>query len=237
MGLIQKREVLKIIFSLCSFLLISGFTWSQEVVVSQSPEDSVVVESDRADGMGRGAESQILLAPADVGIDATAVQGSSYGVWFFVRTVLVLAVVLALVWAFFVFLKRASGSTDNSDPYLKKVASLTLSPGKFVHVVTLNSKGYLVGVADNSVNLIAEIDDKELVDAMNLNAPQGFEGKGPLDFASILGKFRSTGGQKQSAPKKRSDGGFSSSTMVEFLQSQRSRLNANNNGEDDDVTP
>ena len=143
--------------------------------MSQSPEETLVVpESDGTVVDGRAAESQIRLAPvADVGTNATGVQGSSYGVWFFVRTVLVLAVVLALVWAFFVFLKRASGSTENSDPYLKKVASLTLSPGKFVYVVTLNSKGYLIGVSDNSVNLIAEIEDKELIDAMNLNAWRG----------------------------------------------------------------
>ena len=207
--------------------------------MSKSPEEALVVpESDATVVDGRAAESQIRLAPAaDVGTNATAVQGSSYGVWFFVRTVLVLAVVLALVWAFFVFLKRASGSTENSDPYLKKVASLTLSPGKFVYVVTLNSKGYLIGVADNSVNLIAEIEDKELIDAMNLNAPQGLKGKGPLDFAAIMGKFRTSAGQQQSSSKKKAGGSFSSSSMVEFLQNQRSRLNANNDGEDDDVTP
>lgn len=182
---------------------------------------------------GRAAESQIVLAQDSMeGEGASAVQGSSYGVWFFIRTVLVLAVVLALVWAFFVFLKRASGTTSGSDPYLKKVASLSLAPGKFVYVITLNSRGYLVGVADNSVSLIAEIDDKELVDAMNLNAPEDTEG-GPLDFASILDKFRVVGGKKPSSGRKAS--GFSSSSVVELLQSQRSRLNASGakGGEDD----
>lgn len=182
---------------------------------------------------GRAAESQIVLAQDSMeGEGASAVQGSSYGVWFFIRTVLVLAVVLALVWAFFVFLKRASGTTSGSDPYLKKVASLSLAPGKFVYVITLNSRGYLVGVADNSVSLIAEIDDKELVDAMNLNAPEDTEG-GPLDFASILDKFRVVGGKKTSSGRKAS--GFSSSSVVELLQSQRSRLNASGakGGEDD----
>lgn len=182
---------------------------------------------------GRAAESQIVLAQDSMeGEGTSAVQGSSYGVWFFIRTVLVLAVVLALVWAFFVFLKRASGTTSGSDPYLKKVASLSLAPGKFVYVITLNSRGYLVGVADNSVSLIAEIDDKELVDAMNLNAPEDTEG-GPLDFASILDKFRVVGGKKTSSRRKAS--GFSSSSVVELLQSQRSRLNASGakGGEDD----
>ncbi len=186
---------------------------------------------------GRAAESQIVLAQDSTeGEGTSAVQGSSYGVWFFIRTVLVLAVVLALVWAFFVFLKRASGTTGGSDPYLKKVASLSLAPGKFVYVITLNSRGYLVGVADNSVSLIAELDDKELVDAMNLNAPQESEGGGPLDFASILDKFRVTGGKKTSSSKKKASG-FSSSSVVELLQSQRSRLNVSDVKEGEDDVP
>lgn len=185
---------------------------------------------------GRAAESQIVLAQDSMeGEGASAVQGSSYGVWFFIRTVLVLAVVLALVWAFFVFLKRASGTTSGSDPYLKKVASLSLAPGKFVYVITLNSRGYLVGVADNSVSLIAEIDDKELVDAMNLNAPEDTEG-GPLDFASILDKFRVVGGKKTSSSGRKASG-FSSSSVVELLQSQRSRLNASGAKEGEDDAP
>lgn len=234
MGLNHKREVLKIIISLCSCLLISAMVWSQEAGASADTA-SVAVSSEAAE-TGRAAETQIVIGQdTAAGLDAATVGGSSYGVWFFVRTVLVLAVVLALVWAFFMFLKRASGATDSSDPYLKKVASLTLAPGKFVYVVTLQSRGYIIGVADGSVSLIAEVDDKELIDAMNLNAPQDFEGKGPVDFASILSKFRTGGGKKPAAASKRAGSGFSTSSAVELLQSNRSRLS--DAGEGDDGTP
>ena len=127
------------------------------------------------------------------------------------------------------------GIETPNDPYLKKVASLTLSPGKFVYVITLNSRAYLVGVSDNSVNLIAEIEDKELVDAMNLNAPQGADEKKPMDFSSILGKFVNTNGRNYASANKKTSGGFSTSSAVELLQNQRSRLQ--NTTEDDDVTP
>lgn len=220
MGLSHGSGVLKIIFSLCCCLLIAGFVWSQEVDASETSSS------------GKVAESQIVLnQDSIVAEDMSEIEGSTYGVWFFIRTILVLAVVLALVWVFFTFLKRTSGVTDGSDPYLKKVASLTLSPGKFMYVVTLNSKAYLVGVADNSVSLIAEIDDKELIDAMNLNAPQVSESKGILDFSTLLGKFRTGGTDNQE--EKKSGEKFSSSSVVELLQTQRSRLNKG----DDDVTP
>ena len=224
MGLNYKGKVLKILFSLCSYLLITGFAWSQEVVASETQVTA------------RAAEAEILLAQDVPENGATTIaEGSSYGVWFFVRTILVLLLVLALIWGFFMFLKKISGTTTSSDPYLKKVASLTLSPGKFVHVVTLNSRAYLVGVADNSVNLIAEIDDKELVDAMNLNTPQGADDKRPMDFSSILGKFVNTNGQKYTSATRK--GTFSTSSAVELLQNQRSRLSATDTAEDDNVTP
>lgn len=223
MGLNHKRRVLKIIFSLCTYLLISSFAWSQEVVASE-------VETS-----ARAAESQMLIADTSSETDAV-VEDSSYGVWFFVRTVLVLAVVIALIWVFFTFLKKASGTTDSSDPYLKKVASLTLAPGKFVYVVTLNSKGYLIGVSDNSVNLIAEVDDKELIDAMNLNAPQSFEGRKSSDFTSILSKFVNTKG-KNYATTKDTGNDFSASGVVELLKNQRSRLNVSEGVDGEDDTP
>ena len=224
MGLNYKGKVLKILFSLCSYLLIAGFAWSQEVVASETQVTA------------RAAEAEILLAQdAPENRATTIAEGSSYGVWFFVRTILVLLLVLALIWGFFMFLKKISGTTTSSDPYLKKVASLTLSPGKFVHVITLNSRAYLVGVADNSVNLIAEIDDKELVDAMNLNAPQGADDKRPMDFSSILGKFVNTNGQNYTSATRK--GTFSTSSAVELLQNQRSRLSATDTTEDDNVTP
>lgn len=224
MGLNKKGKVLKILFSLCSYLLIASFAWSQEVVASDNETTA------------RVDETQILIAQDIPENTETAVaEGSSYGVWFFIRTILVLAVVLALVWVFFLFLKRLSGTTTSFDPYLKKVASLTLSPGKFVYVITLNSRAYLVGVSDNSVNLIAEIEDKELVDAMNLNVPQGADEKKPMDFSSILGKFVNTNGRNYASANKKTSGGFSTSSAVELLQNQRSRLQ--NTTEDDDVTP
>ena len=50
MGLNYKGKVLKILFSLCSYLLITGFAWSQEVVASETQVTA------------RAAEAEILLA-------------------------------------------------------------------------------------------------------------------------------------------------------------------------------
>ena len=80
------------------------------------------------------------------------------------------------------------GHKVTQDPYLKRTASITLSPGKTVQVVTIGDKGYIVGVSDSGVNLIGELTDKELIDAMNLNAEKEPTGK-RKDFSSMLASF------------------------------------------------
>ncbi len=102
------------------------------------------------------------------------------------RVIIVLALVVACIYAIFHFMKKTvnpSGSTE--DEYLKKVASLSVAPGKAVHVVTINRHAYVIGTAENSISLIAELKDDELVDAMNVNAERQPETT-RKDFASML---------------------------------------------------
>ena len=127
----------------------------------------------------------------------------------FVNMILVLIAVIACVYGIVWLLKKSMRPGAENDPYLKKTASITLSPGKTVQVVTLQDKAYLLGVSDSSITLISEIEDKELIDAMNLNTPVG--GKKPANFAALLASL--TGSAKRTE---------------NFLRSKREKLN---NGE------
>ena len=102
------------------------------------------------------------------------------------RVIIVLSLVVACIYAVFHFMKKSvnpTGSTE--DDYLKKVASLSVAPGKAVHVVTINHHAYVIGTAENSISLIAELNDDELVDAMNVNAEKKPQTE-RKDFASML---------------------------------------------------
>jgi flagellar protein FliO/FliZ len=102
------------------------------------------------------------------------------------RVIIVLALVVACIYAVFHFMKKSvnpAGITE--DDYLKKVASLSVAPGKAVHVVTINRHAYVIGTAENSISLIAELNDDELVDAMNVNAEKKPD-TSRKDFASML---------------------------------------------------
>lgn len=143
-------------------------------------DDSVVAQD----------ESAISLeAPdaADAGARAEPRVGAVSNVWLLVRMVLVLALVCGAVYGIVYLMKKSTRFMAVNDPYLKSVASLPVAPGRTVQVVTLGKKGYLIGVSDSSINLIAEVEDAELVDAMNLEA----EGKGQAtgDFASVIARL------------------------------------------------
>ncbi|UTC62278.1 flagellar biosynthetic protein FliO [Treponema sp. OMZ 787] len=96
-----------------------------------------------------------------------------------------LVIVCILAYVVLKFLKKSSLSFSSDSPYLKSVASITLAQGKSIHVVTLGEKAYIVGVTDSSINMIGEVEDKTLVDTMNLDAER--RSSAPRqDFASML---------------------------------------------------
>lgn len=143
-----------------------------------------------ADAVAAQDESAISLeAPAagDAPARAEPRVGAVSNIWLLVRMVLVLALVCGAVYGIVYLMKKSTRFMAVNDPYLKSVASLPVAPGRTVQVVTLGKKGYLIGVSDSSINLIAEVEDSELVDAMNLEA----DGKGQAtgDFASVIARL------------------------------------------------
>lgn len=186
---------------------------------------------------GHEAETRLLISPETDSQDGNAVPVSDTPstVWMFVRMIFVLIVVVACIYGIVFFLRKGMMPAQKADPYLKVTASLTLSPGKFLYVVTLNAQGFLIGVTDNAINLIAELTDKELIDAMNLHAEQQPQSV-PRDFASILNFFHPAKKAETTKEKKETVSDlFSDSTenTVQVLQQQRARLHMSESEEID----
>jgi len=166
-------------------------------------------------------------------LDQTATAAASSGtkpansssVWILVRIILALALVCFAIYAIVHFLKKSTGINIGNDPYLKSVASLSLSPNKSIQVITLGQKGYLVGITEQSINMIAEVTDAELVDAMNLQADK----KNPVpagSFQALLGNFFPA--MKKEASR---DEITPTSAGTGFLQAQRERLQRSRDNE------
>jgi flagellar protein FliO/FliZ len=106
--------------------------------------------------------------------------------------VLILVLAAAAIYGVVFFIKRTSKQTTEDDPFLKILASVHLGSNRFAHVVAVGSKAWLLGSSDGGVNLVGEIDDKDIISAMLLEASrrsaENATGRFP-DFMSLLRKF------------------------------------------------
>jgi flagellar protein FliO/FliZ len=177
-------------------------------------------------------ESILFGAPAPAETSAEIPPSLSRSpVTLFIRMVVVLALVVACIYGVMRFFRRGIKNAYASDPYLKRTASLTLSPGKTVHVITLDDSAFLIGVTDTAINLIGTVENKELVDAMNLHAEEESVTEKPKDFSQLLDVFNGKRKKKTSAQP------FSEilEETAEVIRGQRGRLSGLKTVKQDDT--
>ena len=130
-----------------------------------------------------------MLIGDGVTADSAAAPARS-PIWPVVRMILVLALVAAALYGVVFFIKKAGRKPEVQDQNLKVLAGVHLGSNRYAHVISLGSKAWLVGTADGGVNLIAEIDEKEILDSMLLDASKKSVIPGQtLDFKAILGRL------------------------------------------------
>jgi flagellar protein FliO/FliZ len=156
----------------------------------------------QANGTAASEDAQILLTPfppEDGDSALTAAPGASFP---FVRMVIVLALIVAAIFGLMKFFRRGMTAAYTSDPFLRRAASLSLAPGKTVHVITLDESAFLIGVTDSGINLIGRVENKELVDAMNLHAEEENPLPNRRSFAELLAIFTGGRAARQSRAKR-----------------------------------
>lgn len=223
MGKISKKFL-----ALCAIVLLCGglcFAQNTPATTENIDESTLLI----------GNES---TAPATV----QAARGTST-VSILLRMIVVLVVVIGCIYLVIWLMRRATRPSNNNNPFLRVVSTTTISPGRSVSIVTLVDHAYIIGVTDNSVNLIGEVTDKELVNAMNVYADKHDETARPRDFNEILslfisGNFRKNASRSSSSTSKspfdfnknntsntNNIYGDSVNSLEELLRSQRNRLN------------
>jgi flagellar protein FliO/FliZ len=125
-------------------------------------------------------EESVIPAPGSVG-------GPS--IWSIVRMLLTLGLAAAAVYGIVFFIKKGSKRNDTKDPFLKVLAGVHLGSNRYAHIVAVGSKAWLLGSSDGGVNLIGEIEDKDILNAMLLEESQKSAETASsrfIDFKSIL---------------------------------------------------
>lgn len=115
----------------------------------------------------------------------------------FVRMILALIIVIGLIYGVLWFIRKKTDVVKTDDEYLRRAAYINIAPRKTIEVITLIDKAYLIGVTEDNITLLGEIEDKELISAMNISADKKANTKKPANFSEVLDMFLvKKGGQK-----------------------------------------
>lgn len=204
-----------------------------ELYAQNSGGEREVASNEQADEQTGSFSITTDPSQIPINISSTTLENSSGGApsmaGLFVRMILALAVVAGIVYVIFYFLKRTARSSNDSDPFLRRVSQISLSPGKSVQVVTLQDNAFLIGVSDDSISLIGKIEDKELINAMNLYADKNQKVSKPRSFREILDMFM-PGSSKEPEDNIYSQQASSSENAI---RRQRERLNSEISGNEE----
>lgn len=176
-----------IITTFVLFFLTSFFVFSQSKVSNQKG-DSDLSEVVDMKNFSEDTSSDYFSTVDEYDFNENNIESPST-IGLFVRMIIVLIIVVVLIYFVFFFIKKKTNYVKDDDDFLRRVASLSLAPGKSVEVVTLVDKAFLIGVTDDKISLIGEITDAELIQAMNLNADKKKSQKKPVNFDDVLGMF------------------------------------------------
>ena len=169
----DRKKLLAVIF-LC--ITAASFLYSQnQANQSETPltEESIVISDDNTTESGNNAST--YKGPSTVGM--------------FVRMIIVLVIVIGLIYGVLWFIKKKTNVVKTDDDYLRRAAYINIAPGKTIEVITLIDKAYLIGVTEDNITMLGEIDDKELISAMNISADKKNNTKKPATFADVLDMF------------------------------------------------
>ena len=174
--------------SLLIFVILLGVT---NVFFSQNNNDSLNVENSVSVSEDSTLLQDDYFSSNNETSNLNLKQPST--AWTFIKMILFLCLVVAAIYAVMWFFKKKVNNTKSDDNFLRRVSSLNIGPGKSVEIVTLLDNAYILGVTDSNINVIDQIEDKELIEALNLNFDKNQNVKKPMNFADVLDIFMPNG--------------------------------------------
>lgn len=174
--------------SLLIFVILFGIT---NVLFSQNNNDSLNVENSVSVSEDSTLLQDDYFSSNNETSNLNLKQPST--AWTFIKMILFLCLVVAAIYAVMWFFKKKVNNTKSDDNFLRRVSSLNIGPGKSVEIVTLLDSAYILGVTDSNINVIDQIEDKELIEALNLNFDKNQNVKKPMNFADVLDIFMPNG--------------------------------------------
>lgn len=206
----KKNNILNVVF-VVSFLLINFFVIGQQISVSEAlTNESLILIEDSSE---QALDENVMLFNSK--------NNTNLGPLF--KVVLVLILLVVGIYAFFHFIKKADKSSVTVDSYIKNPSNYYFSPNKSVQIILVGDRAFLIGVTDQTINLISELNDKELIDSLKLESGKTQHTAG-TSFLSIFNKIMPS--QKNTTTATQDTFGFDSFDATE-LKKHRDRFNSN----------
>ena len=169
----RKKIIAAIIIFMAAVFVLYSQTSTETQSASTVTEESIKIDFDS--DYNEGSSTTTYKGPSTAGT--------------FIRMIVALIIVVALIYGVLWFIKKKTNVVKTEDDYLRRAAYINIAPGKTIEVITLVDKGYLIGVTEDGITMLSEIDDKELISAMNLTADKKANTKKPVNFSEVLDMF------------------------------------------------
>jgi len=182
-------------------------------------------------GLNLGAQETPAPAPADpygadqktMLLDNTAnPEGrdivpvpSDIGIWDILRMFLVLGLVVAMIYGFVFIIRKFTVKPAEKFDGVKLLATFSLSNTRVLYFVEISTRILVLSGAENGVNFITEMDDKEWADSMRLQSSK--VSPKPEYFSALIERFFP---KKPITPNNLTNVEYSS----DFLKKQRDRV-------------
>ncbi len=121
-----------------------------------------------------------------------AVSDNRRGSVFFtlLQIVFYLGIILIIIYLIYRYLASKKGVVAGPETSIRKLSLVPLFGNKYLQVIEVGEKVYLLGITDTHISLISEITEKEVIDNLRLTASkQDFETSPLSNFQSMMGDF------------------------------------------------
>lgn len=183
------KNIKSLLMILTVLMTVTGLYAKEKKEKNQSQTETVISLQEIETGNENANNLDDYFSDTDISSTTSSNIRTTSTVWIFVRMILVLAIVVVLIYGVLYFIKKKTNIVKDEDDFLRRAAYLNIAPGKTVEVITLVDKAYLIGVTEDNISMLGEITDKELIQAMNLNADKKQNTKKPMNFDDVLQLF------------------------------------------------
>ena len=183
---------------------------------AENKTDSTPKKTDSLEDFEKQLQKELETTPDR---SATPVEQPSV-LWQFIRTLLTLAVLLGIFYGIFRLYRFKRELPAQNFSAVSSIYEYPLGQNQRLQIIELGGKLMVLGVSENSIQLISEISDKYTVDRIKLDCAE--DSKQPrADFLTELSRAIKTNISERLSKKNRSNFSSSVENAADTLEAQR----------------